>query len=96
MGERHSISMSKGPQSTSTSNANFQVMRNSMELDKENITRKSMAPQSKTSIFGQPKYVRSPIQEKLEGGKKKSRNTLVGAKTTSQVQEELTKEKKRG
>jgi len=64
-----------------------------MELDKENITRKSMAPQSKNSMFGHSKNVKSPIQEKLEGGKKKSRNTLVGAKTTSQAQGELTQKK---
>lgn len=40
--------------------------------------------------------MKSPIQEKLDGGKKKSRNTLVAAKTTSQVQEELTQDKRRG
>jgi hypothetical protein len=51
-----------------------------------------LVPQNRASLFGQSKLKRSPIKEKLEGGKKKSRNTLIASKTT---QEELNQDKKR-
>ena len=51
-----------------------------------------MVPQNRASIFGQSKLKRSAIKEKLEGGKKKSRNTLIASKTT---QEDLNPDKKR-
>jgi len=52
-----------------------------------------MVTTNRASIFSQSKLKGSPSKEKMEDGKKKSRNTLIASKTT---QDEANQDKKQG
>jgi hypothetical protein len=73
-GDRASMTFSKGPNSTTTSHR--LGVRSSIDLDKENIARKSLVPTKQIKVG-------SPIQGQMLEDRKRSRNALVSAKTTT-------------
>lgn len=85
LNERQSI-MSK--ECTSSSNKQVTV-RVSTDFDKENLTRRTLAPVNKGTLFAKIQLSKSPIREKMAGNKKKSRNQQIGAaKTTTAGKED--------